>query len=350
MNTQLVKKRFVQAAWLLFGLGAIVLLGAAMQYKNHKLCTDVKVDITGADEHMFIDEKDILKAIDSTSELIKLPVNDINLRSLEEQLMHNPWVKNAELFFDRNQVLQINILEREPVARLFTTSGASFYIDSSAARLPLSDKLSARVPVFTNFPSEKTKLTKADSTLLMEVKKMSMYIMADSFWMAQIAQINITEQATFELSPAVGAHTILFGDANNMEEKFTRLYTFYKKAWLQNGIDNYESLNVQFNSQVIALKKGFVKSATDSLHTTDSLQSHLGIIVDTSLIPKKAAPAVVPKPAVKSVQKAPTKGVSPKKETVKKKLPNNTHSNTKVNTIPLSNMKPRVAKNKQPHQ
>ena len=45
--------------WLLLGVGVIVLFGAAMIQKNQKACLDIKVEITGADEHLFIDEKDV---------------------------------------------------------------------------------------------------------------------------------------------------------------------------------------------------------------------------------------------------------------------------------------------------
>ncbi len=63
-------------------------------------------------------------------------------------------------FFDNNMVLHAKISEREPVARIFTITGGSFYIDSSAHRMPLSDKMNVRIPVFTGFPTDKSKLKK----------------------------------------------------------------------------------------------------------------------------------------------------------------------------------------------
>lgn len=50
----------------------------------------------------------------------------LNLRSMENALENNPWVKNAEMFLDNQQVLQIEIDERQPVARVFTMQGSSF--------------------------------------------------------------------------------------------------------------------------------------------------------------------------------------------------------------------------------
>ncbi len=81
-------------------------------------------------------------------------ISSLDLTSMETRLGKIEWVKKAELFFDNNKVLQVKITQREPIARLFTVSGASFYIDSSLSRLPLSDQFSARLPVFTSFPSD----------------------------------------------------------------------------------------------------------------------------------------------------------------------------------------------------
>jgi cell division protein FtsQ len=47
------------------GVGAIVLLGAAMQKKNQKICTDIRIEITGVERHMFIDEKDVFEIINA---------------------------------------------------------------------------------------------------------------------------------------------------------------------------------------------------------------------------------------------------------------------------------------------
>ena len=43
-------------------------------------------------------------------------------------------------------MLKVNVDESEPIARIFTAMGKSFYIDSTGKRLPLSDKISAKLP------------------------------------------------------------------------------------------------------------------------------------------------------------------------------------------------------------
>ena len=105
----------------------------------------------------FIDKKDVVTIIYKRWEgnFKWKTTREFDLQKMEARLERDQWIKDAELFFDNKQVLQVKITEREPIARVITVSGNSFYIDSSCKRLPLSDKVSARVPVFTGFPSDK---------------------------------------------------------------------------------------------------------------------------------------------------------------------------------------------------
>ncbi|MES2330219.1 MAG: hypothetical protein V4539_11495 [Bacteroidota bacterium] len=269
------KKILISILWMIAGIGAIVLLGAAMQKKNQKQCTDIKIEITGVERHMFIDEKDVQELLNTTGNVKGSPVSVLNLRTMERMVEKSPWVSNAEMFIDNNQVLQVRIEERQPVARVFTLDGNSFYVDSGSMRLPLSEKISARVPSFTGFPSNKTKLAKPDSVLLNSIVAVGKYILADSFWMAQVAQIDITPQANFEMIPVIGDHIVVLGNAEDLDRKFKHLYTFYKSAWLQNGMNTYEKLDVQYSNQVVAIKKGTGKAMVDSARAHELMQSLL---------------------------------------------------------------------------
>jgi cell division protein FtsQ len=120
--------------------------------------------------------------------------------------------------------------------------------------MPLSEKLTARVPVFTGFPDNKT-LRKKDSLLLSDISKTAQFIFSDPFWMAQVSQINITSSRQFEISPSIGNHKVIFGNAENIDEKFNRLHLFYKQVLAKTGMDAYGIIDVRFNRQVIATKQ-----------------------------------------------------------------------------------------------
>jgi cell division protein FtsQ len=171
------------------------------------------------------------------------------------------------LFFDNNEKLQVNVLEREPVARIFTTVGTTFYIDSSIEMLPLSEKFSARLPVFTDFPQEK-----ADTALLTDIKNISLAVQKDSFCMAMIDQIDITPQKTFEMVQKIGNQVLVFGDGSNIDEKLNNLQLFYEKVIIKTGWNYYSSIDLEYKDQVVAKRKGAEDRSIDSLKTLQLMQ------------------------------------------------------------------------------
>lgn len=271
-----IRKVLFTVAWLAAGAGLLTLLVAAIGKRNSEQCKDYKITIKGTQDNFFVDKKDVerlLKA--STKGNIKgQPMSAFNLRKMEALLEDNVWIRDAELFFDNQQVLHTSVWEREPVARIFTTSGNSFYIDSSRKRMPLSERLSARVPVFTNF-SDRKMLTKKDSALLEDVKELAQYIMEDDFIMAQAAQIDITKQRTFEMVPVVGNHIVQLGNAENLEQKFNRLFIFYKQVAAKTGFDRYSTINVQYAGQVIGTKRGTGTATVDSVQLRNNVMQLL---------------------------------------------------------------------------
>lgn len=245
------KNIFILTAWALAALGVVVLLGASIRQKNNRKLKGVVVEIRGAEKHMFIDEQDVLQLVNSPAPVIGRPMRAIPLRKLESQVKQNPWVNNAEMFFNNQQVLQVSIVEREPIARIFETSGQSYYIDTAMNRMPLSTKLTARVPVFTGYPVSKI----TDTTLLQSVILLSRLMNADSFLTAQIAQVDIVANKKFEMIPVLGEHLIAFGDSSLAADKLHRLKAFYQKAWLQHGINTYKIISLEYKGQVVAIKE-----------------------------------------------------------------------------------------------
>ena len=187
--------------WVMSACGLVVLLVAAIKTRREAHCASVLFNIRNERNQKFLDRNDLI-ALMATVDSAKLkgrPVVSINLKKMEQAIEGNPWVRDAELFFDNNDVLHINVDEREPVARIFTRGGNSFYLDSSLTSLPLSSKVSLQLPVFTNFPSEKANRNGPDSGVLRGVRELSHFISSDSFWNAQIAQVDITRSANSNL-------------------------------------------------------------------------------------------------------------------------------------------------------
>jgi cell division protein FtsQ len=252
-----IRKLLLLSLVIVAGGGVVALLVAAISKKSRTTCTGVDITINGIKDNCFLDKGEVMDMI--AQEKGRGPkgrrINSVNLQALEAAVRHNVWVKDAELFFDNNGVLKITIDEREPVARLFTASGSSFYIDSSGRQLPLSDKMVVRLPVFTNFPTDRQVLNGTDSILMQQVKQISGYIREHPVWQEQVAQVAVMPDGSFEMVPVIGNHRVVFGNGDDCEKKFHRLMLFYRQVASKAGFDKYSVINVQYDRQVIATRK-----------------------------------------------------------------------------------------------
>lgn len=244
-------------AWLLGISGLLVIFIAAINHKGQLTCTGVDIEVNGEGTALFIDSKEVIRLLggDTEARLKGKPLKNFDLKKMEQVLERNVWIRNAELYFSNQLALTVKIDEARPVARIFTNQGSSYYIDSSGSKLPLSDKLSARLPVFTGFPTERENLGKADSILLKRVMQMADILNTNEFWQAQIAQVDITSDRQFELYPLLGDHVIEMGYGENLGAQFNRLLVFYKGVLAQSGLDTYSRIKVQFDKQVIGVKQ-----------------------------------------------------------------------------------------------
>ena len=252
--------------WIALSVSALTLLIGAMETRNAKPCNGYHITIEGASKGDFVDQKDVLKVMTRINGSIKgKPMKEFDLKKMEEGLEKDPWIENAELYFDNNRELQVKVKEKEPVARIFTSTGASFYIDSTLDRMPLNEKFTPRLPVFTNFPSDKKSLKGKDSALMKEIKDISVFLLKDSFWMAQIDQVDINTSREFEMVPKVGNHTVIFGNGEEIETKFHKLYIFYNDVLSRAGWNKYSAVNLSYKNQVVATRKDMQSIRADTL-------------------------------------------------------------------------------------
>lgn len=256
-----LRKLLFFAMWLAIGSGMLILFIAAIGKQKKDTCKDYKIQIkSDRREDFFFDEASITKLLKASvkGNIKGQPKASFNLQKMENLLKNNVWIKEAQLYFDNQAVLHVSVEEREPVARVFTAGGRSFYIDKEQHMMPLSEKVFVRVPVFTGFPDKKM-TTKSDSVLLHDISETAQFINGNSFWASQVAQIDIVADCgpacwQFEITPVVGNHIIKLGNGENIADKFSRLLSFYQQVLSRSGINKYKIIDVRFAGQVIGGK------------------------------------------------------------------------------------------------
>jgi len=269
-----IKKILISFLWICLGLASLTLLISGIHKKDNSVCKGYEIEIIGINNNFFIGKTEILEILEKVAgkQIKGKEINKLNLLEMENQIKKDVWISKATLYFDKNDILMVKVEEKNPIARVFSNQGTSFYIDHSLNMLPLSKKHSARLPVFTNFPSALKVLSKDDSALLNNIKDMSLYIQKDPFLMGMIDQVDVIAKNKFELIPKLGDQIILFGDASNIDKKFDKLKLFYKNVISVKGWKKYSKVNLEFDNQIVASILGEAEQVADSLKTMKMLK------------------------------------------------------------------------------
>jgi cell division protein FtsQ len=259
-------KIFSVLGWCLLGVTGLAILIAAINSKNSGLCQGMEVEINGGGKVLFLNKKDLRTEVEKEGlkDIKDKKMASFDLQKMENFLRRNSWIRDVQLYFDNNQTLKIRIQERQPVARMFSVTGNSFLIDSMGVQMPVPVRTVFRLPVFTGYPQDKFGI-KRDSTLNRQVLNLAIFLNQDQFWSGQIQEVNIRASNTFQMTPLIGNQVIEFGDGSDYENKFHRLYVFYKAVMSQTGFEKYTAIKLGYSNQVIATRKEGSISRADSI-------------------------------------------------------------------------------------
>jgi cell division protein FtsQ len=253
-NTTRTIQRLAILGSILFVIGLLMTvrdwkLGSALAKETH-------INIKPVDGNTYIVAEDVKKIIrDSTGQDIEnIVLGNLNIRSIEEKLKSNPFVLDAEVYVDARNHIYIEIEQNEPILRVIASTG-NYYISKSGAKIPLSSRDVARVPVATGkIPKYRADYWKSSVNDLTTLYKVANFIHQDDFLRPLIEQIDMANYGNLILVPKLGHHSIEFGNDERLEEKFRYLKIFYKEALPQHGWEKYKTISLKYRGQVVGVK------------------------------------------------------------------------------------------------
>lgn len=220
----------------------IFLFSFSKQRNEERNLTKIEVDFKN-DNTLFITQKSVNKLlIQNVDSVTSIGKETLVLNKMEESLLKNPMIKNAEVFVTIDGLLGVKIEQRKPIARVL--GSPDFYIDEEGAKMPLSTVYSARVPIVTgNINNDFTDITK----LLLKINE-------DDFMMECVIGLQIQSDETIHLKIRKNDFNVLFGKPIAIENKFQKFKAFYKLTKQEGLLSNYSLVNLEFNNQVVATK------------------------------------------------------------------------------------------------
>ena len=222
---------------LIISLLLFILVFKFQTQYNQKLNQKIKVSA----ETLYTDKNKILDDVKQ----ILLTGNHREISSLENELEKMSHIESAEIYFSVNGEVSLSYYEFEPVVRVFNSENQSYYLDSNCKRIPLSEKYTADIILFTGY-TENIK----DDLILNLAKKIN----SNKFLSNQVSEVFVNETSEAFFIPVLGNHKIKLGSFNNLEIKIKKMMTFYDKIIPKHGWEKYSEINLEYQNQIICLK------------------------------------------------------------------------------------------------
>jgi len=265
-----LKKIIVFVLWIIGISSFAVLLGFVNAEQKEVVGKSINVIVTNESENSFIDENIVGSYLNDRKDfVINQKLKDIRVVEIENALNAHPAIEKADVSVDINGRAEIKVTQRKPVVRIMNTQGESYYIDSNGKLMPLSDNYSARVPFangliiegYSSFYNYSINKIEEDTILnklcvIDNVFRVAEYVEKDSLLNSMIQQIHVNAKKEIELYATIGNHKIVFGNSDDISEKFKKLKMFYKDGL--NSIDawnKYSIINLKYKNQVVCTKK-----------------------------------------------------------------------------------------------
>lgn len=245
--------------WILFTAGTIVLAGFTTYKYNETECKKPNVIVHKIGEFNFIQDDYILKTLHNKGYVFSdQNISEINISEVEKHINSLPEVESSEVYKTLDGTIEISIIERHPILRITNATGQQFYIDNKGHVMPLSENFVANTHIATghiNYAFIGDKKSILNHNTLKSLYNITQHIVKDTFLNSQIVQIDVAPKQDIILIPRVGEQKILFGKGTDIEDKFNRLKTFYKKGIKPSELNKYKTLNLKYKQQIICSKR-----------------------------------------------------------------------------------------------
>jgi cell division protein FtsQ len=240
---------------LIYSLGSLILISLisfrALRLSERKV-SGIEIVIMNNQDFYLIDQFEI-QALLNKEQSVVLGTNfdQVDIKLLERQVEENPFVAEIDIFMSVTGVLGAKVSPAQPIGRLMSSRGPDQYIDVTGKLLPMNADYTARVPLisFAEYPQWESNLGEND--LGKQLMEFLIFINKDELWRAQIAQLAVSEENELTLWPQMTKQLILFGPADEIEEKFKKLKLFYKEVLPKKGWNTYSSINLKYKNQIV---------------------------------------------------------------------------------------------------
>lgn len=225
------------------------------------VCRDIRVDIERTSSADSTTRAGVLHELAGyPGRIIGSPLSDINLQSVENYLGKLSNFENVECNLTADGDLHVSVRPMIPVMRVFDGSN-SFYVNRQGKVIPSNPRFFVDVPVV----SGKFSRAFSPASLLPVVS----FVKNDNFLRNLVGMTVANDPDNIILVPRILGHVINFGDTTRLDEKRDALLLFYRKVIPYKGWQEYDTISVKFNGQIVATRRNKTLASRGPLSVED---------------------------------------------------------------------------------
>ncbi len=239
-------KKFLKISVWVLTIAAI----ACLWYFTHKEhvahpLKGVELNLNSAYEHGFIDKDVEYQKIMSICDTVhNTDITMIPMDSVRNYLNSIPWAVYTDANITLDEVMVVNIVECQPIMRVYFKDGSSVYLDEDGNAYPPKHGFSAHLPIASG------NITKKELPKIYEVMKS---VLDNSYSRCCVKQVYY-DGKNYELVMNNVDLTVILGDGENADVKLRNMQCFFEQMQGSPELRNYSKINFNFENQVVCTR------------------------------------------------------------------------------------------------
>jgi len=242
-------KKFLLIVVALMTIGYLVFSASYFRkLSRNKLCESFEVVIADSNRVQFVLTRDIERLVKRHNlHPVGKSFGDINTLAIRDTILTNQLVESAEVYTTPAGGIVAAIRQRQPVIRVITSQGRSYYVDQERRIMPVTPAFTVYVPVVTGAVTE----TMARE----ELYDFAMFLQRNADWDAWIEQIEVRSNDDVVLIPRAGDFSIVMGSLKDYPVKLSTFIRFVDQGLNVLGWNRYSEINLKYENQVVCTRK-----------------------------------------------------------------------------------------------
>ena len=256
-------KKFLKILVFVLTIGAIGCLWF-FTHKEHVEHPLMSVDLTveRPTMHGFIDKNVEYQKIMSICDTAKnTDVTMIPLDSVRQYIASIPWAVYTEAYITFDETMVVKIVECQPIMRIYNKDGKSVYLDNEGNVFPTKSTYTPHLIVgsgnlnFKDLKNKSAHISNKDyvTSDLPKIYKVIKSILNNSYTRCCVKQVYY-DKKNYELVLNNVDTKVILGNDKNLDERLMNLQYFFEKMQSSPELEEYSSINFNFDNQVVCTK------------------------------------------------------------------------------------------------